>query len=265
MTSHIRTLFSIALLALLPVATAHAELPDIIGIITDDINEEGEWSLDINANSTPHGANLEPSYPGEVLANHGVRITPSLSYGLRDDLELTVSAPIVRDGNMGNSTTSLAGGRGRLTWIASGEDAEENHGYWGATTSLLLTSQKFEYGKTLWDVGMIGGYRTHSWHLAANAFLSNGLANGLQRMAPDYSLNTKLANCVIENAWAGVELHSSHAKAMTLDGIARFTTHTLFGILEIEGKENSFQFGVGRGLNGNTDPWTLKGYVNIPL
>lgn len=264
MTSPIRMLLPIMLLALLPVAAAHAELPDSVGIITDDINEEGELSLDIHANSTPRGASLEQSYPGEVLANHGIRLTPSLSYGLLDGLELTVSAPIVRD-NMGSSGTSLAGERGRLTWIATGDDEKKTHGYWGATTSLLVTKQEFEFGKSVWDAGLISGYQTSSWHVAANAFLSNGLANGLQHMAPDYSLNTKLAKCVSNNIWVGAELYSSHAKAMTLDGIQWFTTNTLFATVEIEGKKNSFQFGIGRGLNGNTDPRTLRLSVNMPL
>jgi hypothetical protein len=257
-----RMLLPIILLALLPVTAAHAELPDSVGIITDDLNEKGELTLDIHANSTPHGANLEPSYPGEVLANHGIRLTPSLSFGLQDNLELSVSAPIVRD-NMGNSGTRLAGLRGRITWIAS--DIGNSHGYWGASASLLSTRQDFEYGKTLWDVGLIGGYRTRSWHVATNAFLSNGLANGLQHMAPDYSLNTRLANRVSKNTWLGVELYSSRSKSMTLDGIQWFTTNTLFATAEIQGKKNNFQFGVGRGLNGNTDPWTLRLSVDIPL
>ena len=263
MTNQIRILLSTILLALLPVA-AHAELPDTVGILTDDINEEGELSLEIQANSTPHGANLDPSYPGEVLANHGIRLTPSLSIGLLEGLELTVSAPVVRD-NMGDSGTRLAGGRGRLTWIASEEEDKESHGYWGASTSLLLTKQEFEYGKTLWDAGLIGGYRTSSWHVVTNAFLSNGLANGLQQMAPDYSLNTKLEHLVSNNTWVGAELYSSRAKSMTLDGIQWFTTNTLFATVEIERKKNSFQFGVGRGLNSITDPWTLKLSVNMPL
>jgi hypothetical protein len=259
MKNPIRMLLPIAFLVLAP-AAARAELPDHIGIITDEINEEGEFSLDIHANSTPHGANLEPSYPGEVVADHGIRFTPSLSYGLLDSLELTVSAPIVRDSN---STTSLAGARGRLTWIASAEKDKEDHGYWGATTSLLFTKQEFEYGETLWDVGLIGGYRTQSWHVATNAFLSNGLANEQPYMAPDYSLNTKLVNRVSHNVWGGFEYYTSHVKSW--DGIDWFTTKTLFGIIEIEGEKNSFQFGAGRGLNENTDPWTLKFSVNISL
>ncbi|MCX7192238.1 MAG: hypothetical protein NTY60_01185 [Proteobacteria bacterium] len=260
----IRILFSILLL--LPTISAHAELQDIIGILTDEINDEGEWSLDIHANSTPRGAIFDSAYNGEIVNNHGVRFTPSLSYGLRDDLELTMSATAVRDGNMDNNTTSLVSSRARLAWISQGEaDDEGNYGYWGASSSLLLAKEKVEFGRTILDVGLIGGYRTHNWHFATNAFLSNGFANGLQSMAPDYSLNTKLARRIVENVWGGVELYSGNGKAMTVDGIARFTTNMLFGTVAIESHDALYQFGVGRGLNGNTDPLTLKCSVSIQL
>lgn len=259
----IRVLFFVMLL--LPFTSVHAELQDIIGILTDEINEEGEWSMDMHVNSTPRGAVMDSAYDGEVVNNHGIRFTPSLAYGLSDNLELTVSVPFVRDGNMTNNTVSLAGGRTRLTWIADIEEDLDSYGYWGASSSLLMAKEKFEFGKTVMDVGLIGGYRTPDWHIVTNAFVSNGFANGLRSMEPDYSLNTKLEKHVAENAWAGVELYSGNGKAMTIDGITRFTTNMLFGTVAIEGKDALYQFGVGRGLNGNTDPLTLKFSVSIPL
>lgn len=259
-----RILFFILLL--LPVTSAHAELQDIIGILTDEINEEGDWSFDVHANSTPRGAILDPAYNGEVVNNHGIRFTPSLAYGVRDDLELTLSATAVRDGNMDNNTTSLVSGRARLVWISQGEENDEgSYGYWGASSAVLMAKEKVEFGKTVLDAGLIGGYRTHNWHFATNAFVSNGFANGLNRMQPDYALNSKLTRRVVEKAWAGVELYSGNGKAMTLDGIARFTTHMLFGTVSFESQNALYQFGVGRGLNGNTDPRTLKCSVSVAL
>lgn len=253
-----RSVYAALLLILLPVAAAHAELPDVIGVLTDEINDEGELSFDVHANSTPHGASLTRSYPNEVVNNHGLRLTPSLSYGLPNRVELTVSAPVVREGNMGASTTSLAGARGRLTWIDKGEEGGTTYAYWGVSGSVLMTTQKFEYGRTLWDAGLIGGYRTPDWHFATNAFIANGTANGLARMPVDYSLDGKLINQVMDKTWAGMELYQAHSKAMTVDGVGWFTTRTLFGTVEYEGEVHSLHFGIGKGMNGNTDPWTLK-------
>lgn len=292
-----------AALLLLSCTTAHAELPDIVGIITDDINDKGELSLDMHANSTPLGASLEPAYQGEVLSNHGIRLTPSLTYGLKEGLELMVSLPIVQDGNTSPPSTSVAGTRARLTWISNNEsddslqsgnkisgdeadnDEDENdqdsaseisppnavpsdtsHAYWGSTVSILATSEAFEFGQTVWDIGLVGGYRTNRLHFALNAFVSNGLANDLPSMPVDHSLNGKLVTRIAERIWGGIEMYSAHTKAMTIDGVVDwFSTKSVFGVIEIEGAKNSYAFGVGRGLNENTDPWTLKCLVSLPL
>ncbi|MFA6061956.1 MAG: hypothetical protein WC736_05020 [Gallionella sp.] len=263
MISSIRLFFPILLL--LPVSHAHAELPDVIGILTNELTEEGSYALDIHANSTPRGVSLEQSYDNEVLNNHGLRLTPTLAYGLRDDLELTVSVPVVREGNMGASNTRIAGARGRLTWISRGDEGALSYPYWGASTSVILTGERFDYGRTVWDIGLIGGYRTPDWHFATNAFIANGVSNNLKRMGPDHALDGKLLNRVADKVWAGVEYYSAHSKAMTVDGVSWFTTRTLFGTIDYEGEGHFLHFGVGRGMNENTDPWTLKFSDYMPL
>ena len=241
---------------MLGVGVARAELPDVIGVLTDEIGEEGEWTLGVHFNSTPSGAHEQRTGLAEIRSDHGVRLSPTLYYGLRDFLEVSLSTPIVRDGDSKNA--SIAGMRGRVTWIPTKREERSGGLYWGATGSLLLTQQKYEPGKTVWDVGLIAGYRTRSWHLASNVFASGGLANGQQKESPDYSAAIKLVGRVQGKTWLGGELHTSRFKPFADDGDARITTNTLFGTVEWEGRKNAFQFGVGRGLNNASDRWTLK-------
>ena len=177
---------------------------------------------------------------------------------------------------IGNATVKLQAGRERLTkdviTVADDEGnktdvADVGKGspwYGGASASVLATQQKYEYGKMVWDTGLIGGYHTSNWNLAANAFVSNGL-NGLQHQSPDISFSTKLARRVTGTVWGGLELYFSKAKAMTVDGTVWGITKTLFGTLEFEGKKSYFSVGMGRGLNVDTDPWTLKCTFDTPL
>lgn len=262
--NHARMMLAIPLLVLLPLSASHAELPDVIGVLTNDLNEQGDLSLAIHVNATMHGANEQPSYPGEVLNNHGTRITPMISYGLRDNLELSLSAPLVREG--GGNNITLAGGRGRLTWIAPGEERKKGFWYWGASTSLLATQEKYEYGKMIWDAGLIGGYNARNWHAATNIFASNGLSNGQQHQAPDISIDAKYAYRVANETLLGAELEASHAKTFsTVDGTTRVSTRTFFGTLDLEGEKHSFHFGLGHGMNSDTDRWTLKFGFFTPL
>ncbi|TMH09602.1 MAG: hypothetical protein E6H68_18115 [Betaproteobacteria bacterium] len=63
-------------LILIP-SIAGAALSDEIQVYTDDINAPGEFGLELHINTTPKGRRV-PDYPGEVVPNHGLRITPEL-------------------------------------------------------------------------------------------------------------------------------------------------------------------------------------------
>ena len=85
--SSLQILAKILLLVLLAIPTvSRAVLQDEIQVYDDEINAKGESSLELHVNSTPRGIKT-PSYPGEVMNNNGVRVTPELAYGLGNDLE----------------------------------------------------------------------------------------------------------------------------------------------------------------------------------
>jgi len=54
---------------------AHASLQDEIQVYTDDINTPGEWGVELHVNTTPKGIS-QPTYSGEIMNHHGVRLTP---------------------------------------------------------------------------------------------------------------------------------------------------------------------------------------------
>ena len=118
----------------------------------------------------------------------------------------------------------------------------------------------------MWDAGLIGGYHAQAWHAAANLFASNGLSNGQQHQSPDISVDAKYAHRVTNEAWLGAELDAGRGKTFSTDnGTTWQSTNTLFGTLDLEGKKNSFHFGVGHGMNSNSDRWTLKFGFFTPL
>lgn len=78
-------LFVVLVGASLP-AISFAVLQDEIQVYDNEINAKGEASLELHVNSTPSGVTT-PSYPGEVMNNNGVRVTPEFAYGLGNDLE----------------------------------------------------------------------------------------------------------------------------------------------------------------------------------
>src|ERR1700675_2958012 len=82
-------------LILIP-SIAGAALSDEIQVYTDDINAPGKFGLELHINTTPKGRRV-PDYPGEVVPNHGLRITPEFSYGLTETWEAGLYIPTNRD------------------------------------------------------------------------------------------------------------------------------------------------------------------------
>ena len=111
----LRILF-IASLALTPFI-AHAVLQDEIQVYDDEINAKGESSLELHVNSTPRGIQT-PGYPGEVMNNNGVRVTPEFAYGLGHDLEAGLYISYVNyENKFQYAATKL-----RMKWLPMQED-----------------------------------------------------------------------------------------------------------------------------------------------
>lgn len=77
----------------LAASSARADLQDEIQVYDDSINAPSEPGLELHLNTTPHGRRL-PAYAGEVVPDHGWRLTPELSYGLSQSLEVGLYLPL---------------------------------------------------------------------------------------------------------------------------------------------------------------------------
>jgi len=111
-SSPTRYLLASAFAALVP-GPGFAALSDEIQVYDDDINAPREFGLELHANTTPNGRST-PDYPGEVVPNHGLRLTPEFSYGLTRAWEAGLYVPTNFD-PQGHG--SLAGWKLRLKWL----------------------------------------------------------------------------------------------------------------------------------------------------
>jgi len=93
-------------------SVSHAVLQDEIQVYDDEINEKGEYSLELHVNTTPNGIKT-PSYRGEVMNAGNTRLTPELAYGLGHGLEAGLYLNTVFNG--GN--WEYAGYKARLKWL----------------------------------------------------------------------------------------------------------------------------------------------------
>jgi hypothetical protein len=245
------------LLALAP-GLAGAALSDEIQVYDDDINAPREVGLELHVNGTPKGRSV-PDYPGEVVPNHGLRITPEFSYGLTRVWEAGLYIPSNFD-SAGRG--SLAGWKLRLKWLPIHGD----QGGWfaGANGELSRVARKFSESQNAFELRTIGGYRADAWLVAVNPVFGWNLSPGFRSGTPDFSLGVKATRDVAEKVALGAEYYSEMGTTSHILPLAR-QANTLYAVIDIAFKSIGINFGIGRGLTGSADKWTVKAIFAIPL
>ncbi len=248
-----------AALAASAVAPCGASLSDEIQVYTDDINVPGEAGLELHVNTTPRGRST-PDYPGEVVPEHGLRLTPEFSYGLAPSWEAGLYLPISRDAS-GN--TRLAGAKLRLKWLPIRPDT---HGGWfaGVNTELSRLQQRFSESRNSLELRGMVGWRSERWLFAVNPLIGWSLSPGYRGQSPDFSLASKVARTVRPGLALGLEYYND------IGTLARVLPageqgNTLYAALDWSGGGWDVNVGIGHGLTRSADPLTVKAIVGFPF
>jgi len=229
---------------------AHGALPDEIQVYTDDVNAPGERGIELHVNTTPSGRS-RPDYAGEVTPYHGLRITPELSWGLVPDVDWGLYLPFVRSGD---GTDYFAGPRFRLKWMP----LRGKPGYFaGVNVELSFVERRFEEARRTAEIRPIVGYRNDAWLLSFNPIVGTDLA-GPQKGTLTFAPALKVARNVGSRYALGAEYYAE------LGRLSHFApsseqSHILYFVLDTQ----KVNFGVGRGLNGASDRWTLKSIISF--
>jgi len=233
---------------------------DEIQVYTDDINKPGEFGLELHVNTTPKGRSI-PRYPGEITPQHGLRFTPEFSYGLTRELEAGLYLPYARDAE---GAIRFAGPKLRLKWLPLRPEEGNQGWFMGANLEYGLVAAAFEQSSRSLELRPILGYRGREWLFAANPILGWDLAGPDRDGKPDFSPSAKVARNLAAGIALGVEYYAGLGK---LNNILPHVeqSHTLYFALDYDRKPWVFNVGIGRGLTGATDRWTLKTIIELPF
>ena len=239
---------------------ALAALSDEIQVYTDDINDPGEFGLELHLNTTPRGRAL-PAYPGEAVPQHGWRLTPEFSYGLSPSLEAGLYLPTNRDA-AGNTT--LAGAKLRLKWMPVRGSAESGGWFLGANGELSRLAQRFSQSRDSFELRLMSGYRGADWLVAINPVFGWDLSSGYRGRSPDFSLSGKVARNISPHVAIGAELY---CELGTLGRIlpASQQANTLYAAVDVKAGGWDINLGLGRGLTSAADAYTVKAIFGLPF
>ncbi|MBU3557552.1 transporter [Polynucleobacter sp. Ross1-W9] len=235
-----------------------AVLQDEIQVYDDEINAKGEASLEVHLNSTPRGIQ-NPSYPGEVMNNNGVRVTPEFAYGLGHDLEAGLYISYVNYDNK----FQYAATKVRMKWLPIREDKGDSF-FAGANLELSNVQPQFDESRYNGEMRFIVGKHFDEWLLSFNPIVDMPLSQPYVHQSPYFSTATRLSREVTPELALGVEYYSN-LNQLGQPINYQNTQQLGFLMMYYEGKPLSFQAGVGKGFSNSTDSLTLKAIFSIPL
>jgi len=233
---------------LLAARAAWGVLPDEIQVYTDDLEAPGARGIELHVNTTPSGR-ATPDYPGEVAPRHGLRVTPEISWGLARHWDGALYLPFVRSAD---GADFFAGPRLRLKWLPL-KPAEGGSGpFAGINWELSFVQQRFEQARRTTEIRPIVGYRSDAWLFSFNPIVTADLAGqdkGVLMFAPAAKLSRSLSH----GTALGAEYYSELGRLSHFAPRAE-QSHILYAVLDTE----RINFGIGRGLTGASDRWTIK-------
>jgi hypothetical protein len=239
---------------------AQADLTDEIQVYADDINAPGQFHLELHVNTTPEGRS-RPDYAGEITPQHGVRVTPEFSYGMTPDLEAGLYVPAVR---ASGGSLYVAGARVRLKWLPL-KPAEGGAGaFAGLNFELSQVAARFERDRRVLEIRPMLGWHDPSWLIAFNPVLDVFLAGPDHDHPPEFAPSLKIARSVVDWAAVGVEYYVDAGQVTAIEPYSR-QSHMLFLAVDVGLKPWAFNFGVGRGFGDDTDRWTVKAIIEVPV
>lgn len=223
-------------------------MPDEIQVYTDDLEAPGERGIELHVNTTPRGR-TRPDYPGEVVPQHALRITPEISWGLTRSWDAGVYLPFVRSAE---GADFFAGPRLRLKWLPLRPPQGAGGVFAGINGELAFVQQRFEEARRTAEIRPILGYRGETWLFSFNPIVTADLA-GTDKGVLMFAPAAKLSRSLSQGTALGVEYYSELGRLSHFAPRAE-QSHTLFAVLDTE----HLNFGIGRGLTGAADRWTIK-------
>lgn len=252
--------WSAALVLGVAAASARADLTDEIQVYDDGINKQGQLGLEIHLNTTLDGRS-QPDWPGEIPPNHGVRTTMEWSYGLTDSLEAGLYLPFLRDAS---GTTYFAGPRVRLKWMGF-KPAEGGAGMFaGLNVEVGAVNERLEQGRPIVELRPILGYRNEDWLVAFNPVMDKTFRSHYVDSQVQFAPGLKIARSIGGGNAVGLEYYDEMGPFGDFEP-ARKQSQQLFLAFDAASVAVPFNFGIGRGLNGASDKWTVKAIFEVPL
>jgi len=248
-------------LCLLAMPAVMAAQTDEIQVYDGEIAPVGIFNLMIHNNFTPEGRTV-PDYPGAIVADHSYQVTAEWAYGVtpwfEQGLYLPVSSPYSE--NYGSTYNGF-----KIRELFARPNAHEHTFFYAANFEFSVNQSYWEPRKISSEIRPIVGLHLHPWDFIYNPIVDTDYTGGPGNLQYNpsgrvaYNFNDRWALAAEEYDGFG-PLHGFLPLAQQFHEVWLTTDYTgskLGGV--------AVESGVGYGLTGASDKWTLKLMVSRNL
>jgi len=207
---------------------AKAVFLDEIQVYDGEINEPGEFGLEIHANTTLSGQ-TSPSFPDQRLSQGGIRITPEFSYGLSKTVELGFYLPTIYTPDYGYES---AGYKPRIKWLPI-QNSEAQPWALGVNFEYSVLNTGMEYPRKAAEIRGIMAWKNDNWSLAFNPVIDSNRSEGQNS---DWVLNYQTRAIKLHHEGMitgyGLEYYQGQSAVNNIDPLS--APKQIYAILEIK-------------------------------
>jgi hypothetical protein len=239
---------ALAFAILLAEATALAQT-DEIQVYDAEINDPGQFSLQLHNNYTPIGRQ-SPNFPGGIVPNHTLNGVPEWAYGIVDWLELGAYTPVYSW--TGNGRVLIDGAKLRAEFVVP--HAAERSFFYGVNFELSFNARYWEPTRNTGEIRPIIGARIGPVDLITNPILDTSF-QGLGSL--NFAPASRIAYNFSESWAAAVEHYADFGRLSHFEPLTR-QYQTLFAVIDYRGEPVNVEFGIGHGFTAASDALILK-------
>jgi hypothetical protein len=236
-------------LALVAVPTAIAQT-DEIQVYDGSLAPPGKINLTLHSNFTPKGATT-PAFPGGLISDKSFNGVPEWAWGVTNWFEAGLYLPVYSISQHRGATLDSV----KLRTLFAVPHAEDRTFFYGANFEFSYNGREWDPKRFTSEIRPIVGLHLHPVDLILNPILDNSWQGGFKSL--EFVPAARIAYNVSSRSAFALEEYSDYGPLRAFfPGSAQ--SHQIYAVVDHSSSAVDVEFGVGVGVTGATDKWTLK-------
>ena len=248
------SIFAIVASAISLLLTQPSKAADEIQVYNAEINDPGEFSLQLHGNYVLEGSKM-PDFPGGVAPHHAFNGTPEFAYGLADWWEIGAYIPYELSAGGHFQVGSV-----KLRSLFVSPHAADRDFFYGMNFEVGYYKSTYDPNRYNMEMRPMIGWRSAPWEFVVNPILGIALSGNDQ--TPNFEPAARLGY-ILSSKWTVAVEHYADLGPINHFQPGSQQAQETFLVADYGGEPVSVDLGVGHGWTQGSNDWTVKFILDI--